>query len=68
LVFPKSTGITPANRLIVAAARAAYPRVVVFDPIAEQWRFPRSADHLHPTAAGHQWIAERIATGLRPLF
>jgi lysophospholipase L1-like esterase len=68
-VFP--SGNTPsraavlADRTIVAAARAADPRVVVFDPIAQHWRFPRLRDQLHPTIAGHQWIAERVAAGLR---
>jgi lysophospholipase L1-like esterase len=68
-VFP--SGNTPshaamvADRTIVAAARGADPRVVVFDPIAQRWRFPRLRDQLHPTVAGHQWIAERVAAGLR---
>ena len=29
------------------------------------WHFPRIGDHLHPTSAGHLWIAERLAAGLR---
>lgn len=50
---------------IVAAARHADPAVLVFDPLAGHWHFPRIRDHLHPTAAGHRWIAERLADGLR---
>ena len=67
-VFPAAGGVSPAARrtdqAIVGAARSADPQVVVFDPIAQGWQFPRAGDHLHPTAAGHRWIAERIAAGL----
>jgi acyl-CoA thioesterase-1 len=67
-VFPAASGISVAerstDRVIVAAARSADPGVVVFDPVAQNWRFPRIADHLHPTAAGHRLIAARIAAGL----
>jgi hypothetical protein len=48
----------------VAAARQADPAVVVFDPLAGHWHFPRIHDHLHPTAAGDWWIAQRLAAGL----
>ena len=54
------------DQAIVAAARHADRAVVVFDPIAGHWHFPRIRDHLHPTAAGHRWIAGRLAAGLRP--
>jgi acyl-CoA thioesterase-1 len=53
------------DQTIVAAARHADPPVLVFDPLAGRWHFPRIGDHLHPTAAGHRWIAERLAAGLR---
>jgi lysophospholipase L1-like esterase len=52
------------DRTIVAAARQADPGVLVFDPLAGHWQFPRIRDHLHPTAAGDWWIAERLAAGL----
>jgi lysophospholipase L1-like esterase len=52
----------PFSRL---AARHADPNVEVFDPLAGYWHFPRIGDHLHPTDAGHRWIAERLAAGLR---
>jgi acyl-CoA thioesterase-1 len=70
-VFAKSRGATPADhaadRMIIDAARSADPHVLVFDPIAQNWRFPRIADGLHPTPAGHTWIAARIAAGLPAL-
>ncbi|HEX4258185.1 MAG TPA: SGNH/GDSL hydrolase family protein [Streptosporangiaceae bacterium] len=60
---------TPAtvatDQAIVAAARHADPAVLVFDPIASHWQFPRIGDHLHPTPAGHEWIARKLAGGLR---
>jgi lysophospholipase L1-like esterase len=68
-VFPTGNHPSPAtvrtDRAIVTAARQADPQVMVFDPLTEQWHFPRTGDQLHPTAAGHQWIATRLAAGLR---
>lgn len=68
-VFPSgatpSRGAVAADHTIVAAARSADPHVLVFDPIAQHWHFPRLRDQLHPTPAGHEWIAERVAVGLR---
>lgn len=52
------------DRTIITAARAADRAVVVFDPLAGRWYFPRASDRLHPTAAGHRWIARRLAAGL----
>jgi acyl-CoA thioesterase-1 len=67
-VFATGADASPAARrtdqIIVAAARGAGPWVVIFDPIAQDWRFPRVGDKLHPTAAGHRWIAARVAVGL----
>jgi lysophospholipase L1-like esterase len=67
-VFPRGRP-TPAtvatDQAIVAAARHADPAVLVFDPIASHWQFPRIGDHLHPTPAGHEWIARKLAGGLR---
>lgn len=53
------------DRTIVAAARAAGPGVIVIDPLAAGWTFPRSRDGLHPDAAGSTWIAGRVAAALR---
>ena len=67
-VFCDQQGPTRAARdtdeTIVTAARHADPSVLVFDPLAGHWQFPRIHDHLHPTLAGHQDIAERVAQGL----
>lgn len=54
------------DRAIVAAARQADPPVMVFDPLAAHWRFPRIGDQLHPSPAGHRWIAIRLAAALQP--
>ena len=68
-VFYRAGVPTPATKAtdqaIVAAARQADPAVIVFDPITGHWQFPRIGNHLHPTPAGHEWIAERLAAGLR---
>jgi lysophospholipase L1-like esterase len=67
-VFAAGNRPSPAairtNETIVAAARQADPQVMVFDPLTEHWQFPRVGDQLHPDAAGHQWIAARVAAGL----
>ena len=60
-----SAAAVATDRTIVSAARRADPRVVVVDPRAEHWHFPRIGDHLHPTAAGHRWIARKLAVVLR---
>jgi lysophospholipase L1-like esterase len=60
-----STAAVATDRTIVASARRADPGVVVVDPLAGHWHFPRIGDHLHPTAAGHRWIARRLAVVLR---
>jgi lysophospholipase L1-like esterase len=60
-----STAAVATDRTIIAAARRADPGVVVVDPLAEHWHFPRIGDHLHPTAAGHRWIARRLAVVLQ---
>jgi lysophospholipase L1-like esterase len=60
-----SAAAIATDRVIVTAARRADPGVMVFDPLVERWRFPRDGDHLHPTVAGHEWIATTVAAGLR---
>jgi acyl-CoA thioesterase I len=52
------------DRVIVQAARAEDASVLVIDPLSERWAFPRLADGLHPSAAGHGWIAARLAQEL----
>ncbi len=68
-VFPRgnrpSGAAVATDRTIVTAARRADSAVVVVDPLADHWHFPRIADHLHPTTAGHHWIARRLARVLR---
>jgi lysophospholipase L1-like esterase len=49
------------DQVIVAAARAADPGVIIMDPLAQGWTFPRTRDGLHPTAAGDAWIARKVA-------
>lgn len=68
--FAASLGGTPAlhqtDRTIVRAGTAADPDVIVMDPLAGQWTFPRAVDNvLHPTAAGDQWIAHKVEAALR---
>lgn len=67
-VFGRGRRPSPAalatDRAIVTAARHADPTILLFDPLAGRWHFPRIGDHLHPTAAGHHWIARRLAIGL----
>lgn len=68
-VFPRGNHPRPVvwatDQAIVSAARHADPHILVFDPLAGHWHFSRIGDHLHPTSAGHLWIAERLAAGLR---
>jgi lysophospholipase L1-like esterase len=63
-VFP-GRGRVPADYqiddAIVAAARTADPGVIIMDPLAAGWVFPRGRDGLHPTAAGEAWIARKVA-------
>ena len=49
---------------IVDAARRADPHIVVLDPLAEGWTFPRVADGLHPTAAGQRLLAGHVLDDL----
>jgi lysophospholipase L1-like esterase len=74
-VFAHTPDGTPALRrtdqVIVSAARAADPQVIIMDPLAGQWKFQHANDGLHPTAAGDAWIAGKVlailrAYGVRP--
>ena len=52
-VFPRgndpSAAVWATDQAIVNAARQADPAVLIFDPLAGHWHFPRIGDHLHPT-------------------
>jgi lysophospholipase L1-like esterase len=73
-VFPgrkRPSGDYRTDDAIVTAALAADPGVIIIDPLAAGWLFPRARDGLHPTAAGEVWIARKVAglldqRGLRP--
>jgi len=49
------------DQAIVAGAEAADPEVIIMDPLASGWRFPRSRDGLHPSPEGDAWIAGKVA-------
>ena len=53
------------DHAIVTAGRAADRNVIIIDPLAAGWTFPRSRDGLHPTAPGSAWIAGQVAGSLR---
>jgi lysophospholipase L1-like esterase len=63
--FSATADGTPAlratDRAIVTTAGAADPGAVIMDPLAGRWRFGHAYGGLHPTAAGDQWIARRVA-------
>ena len=66
-----SPALRQTDNEIVTAGTAADPGVIVMDPLAGQWTFPRAGDGLHPTAAGDAWIARTVeamllAGGVRP--
>jgi lysophospholipase L1-like esterase len=60
---------TPAlyhiDQAIVAGAEAADPEVIIMDPLASGWQFPRARDGLHPSPIGDAWIASTVAEVLR---
>jgi acyl-CoA thioesterase I len=60
-----SAAAVAMDTTIVTAARQADPGITVFDPLTGHWQFPRSADHLHPSPAGHRWIADHLIPTLR---
>ena len=53
------------DQAIVAGAEAADPHVIIMDPLASGWRFPRARDGLHPSPRGDAWIAGKVAGILR---
>jgi len=63
--FAVSARGSPALRrtdyAIMTAGTAADPGVILMDPLAGRWAFPRASDGLHPTAAGDAWIAHKAA-------
>jgi acyl-CoA thioesterase I len=65
-VFSLPTGPSPAldraDHVIVTAAREADPHVIIMDPLTGHWKFQHAEDGLHPTAAGDQWIARKVAS------
>jgi acyl-CoA thioesterase I len=53
------------DHAIASAAAAADHSVIIMDPLAARWAFGRSRDGLHPSAAGDEWIAHKVAGILR---
>jgi lysophospholipase L1-like esterase len=61
-------GFTPAgspalrqtDQAIVTGGTTADPTVIVMDPLAGLWTYPRADGGLHPTAAGDAWIAHKV--------
>ena len=53
------------DQAIVTGATAADPQVIIMDPLASGWRFPRARDGLHPSPLGDAWIAGKVAGILR---
>jgi lysophospholipase L1-like esterase len=69
-VFAAQSGPTAAlslvNDVIIGAARAADPHVIVMNPLGGGWSFQRAArGGLHPSAAGDARIAAQVAAALR---
>jgi lysophospholipase L1-like esterase len=60
-----SPALRHTDHAIVTAGTAAAPDVIVMDPLAGRWTFPRAGGGLHPTAAGDAWIARTVAGILR---
>jgi lysophospholipase L1-like esterase len=56
-----TSALRATDRAIVSAAGAADPGAVIMDPLAGRWQFGHVHGGLHPTAAGDQWIARRVA-------
>ena len=67
--FAIAPGGSPAlrdiDRAIITGGTDADRGVIIMDPLAGRWSFPRAEDGLHPTAAGDGWIARTVAAILR---
>ena len=61
----RSAAAYRTDHAIVTAGRAADRNVIIMDPLAAGWTFPRAHDSLHPTAPGGAWIARTVAWILR---
>jgi lysophospholipase L1-like esterase len=61
----RSAAAYQTDHAIVTAGRAADRNVIIIDPLAAGWTYPRSHDGLHPTAPGSTWIAGQVAGILR---
>ena len=55
-----SPALRRTDRAIVAAGTTAARGVIIMDPLAGRWAFPRAGGGLHPTAAGDAWIARTV--------
>lgn len=60
-----SPALQQLDRAIITAGTATDPDVIIMDPLGGRWRFPRTSDGLHPTAAGDAWLARTVAAILR---
>jgi lysophospholipase L1-like esterase len=55
-------GMRAIDHVIVTAGKAADRRIIIMDPLTDRWKFPRAhPGGLHPSAAGHVWIAHKVA-------
>lgn len=66
-----SPALRQLDRAIITAGTAADPGIIIMDPLAGRWNYPRASDGLHPTAAGDAWLARTAAAilsarGVRP--
>ena len=61
----RSAAAYRTDHAIVTGGRAADRNVIIIDPLAAGWTFPRAHDGLHPTASGSAWIARQVAGILR---
>lgn len=60
-----SPALLRTDHAIIAGGTAADRGVIVMDPLAGRWDYPRAGGHgLHPTAAGDAWIARTVAASL----
>jgi GDSL-like Lipase/Acylhydrolase family len=63
--FDYPAGGSPAlyrlDHAIITAGTSADPGVIVMDPLAGQWTYPRApGNDLHPSMAGDAWIAHEV--------